>query len=73
VEAGDDLLLFARGNRVRLARTPLTRRLAAALPYRPFSVEQLYRELDGEVSKDALTALVRQLARLGGLRPAGAA
>lgn len=70
LEEGDDLLLFARGNRVRLARSELTRRLVAALPHAAFSIEQLHRDLHGEVSLDALSAVVRQLARLGGLRRA---
>jgi hypothetical protein len=68
LEEGDDLLLFARGNRVRLARSALARRLVAALPYTAFSIEQLHRELHGDVSLDALSAVVRQLVRLGGLR-----
>lgn len=68
LEVGDDLLLFARGNRVRLARSELTRRLVAALPQSVFSIEQMHHALRGEVSLDALSAVVRQLARLGGLR-----
>lgn len=68
LEEGDDLLLFARGNRVRLTRSELTCRLAAALPYTAFSIEQLYRALRGDVSLDALLAVVRQLARVGGVR-----
>ena len=68
IEEGDDLLLFARGNRVRLARGALTRRLVEAVPRGPFSIEQLQRELSGEVSLEALSAFVLQLARAGGLR-----
>lgn len=68
IEEGDDLLLFVRGNRVRLARSELTRRLVAALPHSAFSIEQMYRTLRGSVSVDALSAVMRQLARLGGLR-----
>ncbi|MEB0137684.1 MULTISPECIES: hypothetical protein [unclassified Undibacterium] len=68
LEEDDDLLLFVRGHRVRLARNEMTRRLVAALPYTAFSIVQLHRELDGVVSVDALSAVVRQLARLGGLR-----
>lgn len=72
LEVGDDLLLFARGNRVRLARSELTRRLVAALPHNAFSVEQLHREVQGQISIDALSTVVRQLARRGGLRRAPA-
>ncbi|WP_041741623.1 hypothetical protein [Collimonas fungivorans] len=68
LEEGDDLLLFARGNRVRLARNELTLRLVAALPYTAFSIEQLYSALHGDVSRDALSTLVHQLVRVGGVR-----
>jgi hypothetical protein len=68
LETGDDLLLFARGNRIRLARNDTTRRLVAALPHGAFSIEQYHRDLQGQVSLDALSILVRKLAHLGGLR-----
>ncbi len=68
MEAGDDLLLFVRGNRVRLARTELTRQLLAALPHEAFSIEQLHALMQGRISIDALSTIVRELARFGGLR-----
>jgi hypothetical protein len=67
IEEGNDLLLFARGNRIRLSRSPLTRRLLAALPYQAFNLEQLHCELCGSISIDALAAFVLQLARAGGI------
>ena len=67
VELGDDLLLFARGNRIRLARTPLTRRLVVALCAGPTTLAKLHEDLRGEISADALRGVVQQLVRFGAM------
>jgi len=67
VEEPKDLIVYARGNRIRLSPGALTRRLVSSVPYEPFTVEQLQRELDGKVSLPALQAFIRELALAGGL------
>lgn len=66
-ELGKDLLVFVRGNRIRLARTPLTSRLVESLTGGPLSVSELHRRLQGEISLDAVQGIVHQLTRFHGL------
>lgn len=67
-ELGKDLLVFVRGNRIRLARTPLANRLIEALAGGQVSVRELHQRMGGEVSLDAVQGLVQQLTRFHGLR-----
>ncbi|MFA4846525.1 MAG: hypothetical protein WC654_08305, partial [Patescibacteria group bacterium] len=67
VEEPKDLIVYARGNRIRLSPGALTRRLVSSVPYEPFTVEQLRRKLDGKVSLPALQAFIQELAFAGGL------
>ncbi len=67
IEVDEDLLVFVRGNRIRLARNEVCARLMKVIPDTPFSVRDLYEKLDGRVSLDALLVTVGQLRRLGGL------
>jgi hypothetical protein len=68
-ETDHDLLLFARGNRIRLAHTALTTRLVDSIADAPVSVNELHRRLHGDVSIDALHGVVQQLTRFRGLSP----
>ncbi|MCC8422715.1 cupin domain-containing protein [Photorhabdus thracensis] len=68
IEVGEDLLVFVRGNRIRLALNEISVRLLKVIPDTPFSVRDLYVELGGLVSLNALLAIVGQLRRLGGLQ-----
>ncbi|WP_214068804.1 cupin domain-containing protein [Photorhabdus hainanensis] len=68
IEVEEDLLVFVRGNRIRLARNEVCVRLMKVIPDTPFSVRELYEKLDGRVSLDALLVTVGQLRRLGGLQ-----
>lgn len=73
LEMDDDLLVFVRGHRVRLARTDASTRLLQALPHNAFSARQLYQMLAGKVSLDAVRATLSQLIRFGGLHSVQAA
>jgi hypothetical protein len=67
-EFDEDLILYARGNRIRLARNALTARVVQAILEAPVSIFELHLRLHGEVSMGALQAVVQQLIRFGGLR-----
>lgn len=76
VETGNDLVLYVRGHRVRLAQTPLTARLADAIDAigeAPGSIHDLHRRLRGDISLPALHGVVQQLTRFRGLQPSAAA
>ncbi|WP_118985854.1 cupin domain-containing protein [Photorhabdus sp. CRCIA-P01] len=68
IEVDEDLLVFARGNRIRFARNEVCIRLMKVIPDTPFCARDLYEKLDGGVSLDALLTTVGQLRRLGGLQ-----
>lgn len=69
VDAGDDLAIFARGNRFRLASNDLTRRLVDLLSEAPTtSINDLHQRLGGDISTDALQAVVQQLVRFRSLQ-----
>nr|WP_239002332.1 cupin domain-containing protein [Photorhabdus khanii] len=71
IEVDEDLLVFVRGNHIRLVRNEVSIRLLKTIPEIPFSAHDLHAELEGRVSLDALLVTVKQLRRLGGLLPAG--
>ncbi|QCP48996.1 hypothetical protein FAZ95_07250 [Trinickia violacea] len=72
VEVGDDLLVFARGNHIRLRRGAVGTTLLEAIPHTPFSARDLYSSLKGNVSLEALLGILVQLRRLGGVLPISA-
>jgi len=68
-QIGNDLLLFVRGNRIRLAHTALTTRLVESISDAPMTINELHRRLRGDISIDALHGVVQQLTRFRGLQP----
>lgn len=69
VDAANDLAIFARGNRFRLVSNDLTRHLVDLLCEVPtISVNDLHQRLKGNISIDALQAVVQQLVRFQSLQ-----
>ena len=65
VDTGSNLAVFARGNQFRLSSNELTKRLINLLPEAPTSINNLYQRLGGDISTDALQAVVQELVRFG--------
>ncbi|WP_338844708.1 hypothetical protein V8J88_13770 [Massilia sp. W12] len=64
-----DIILFARGNRLRLANNELTTELAQALQAKEFTLEQLHTSLQGKISYSALQVILKKMYEFGYLHP----
>ncbi|MGN6233355.1 MAG: hypothetical protein ACTHNZ_19590 [Trinickia sp.] len=68
----NDLLVFARGNHVRLERGAVSAALLDAIPQSPFTARDLHAAVKGLISEGAVLGALGELHRLGGLVHAGA-
>lgn len=63
----NDLLVFARGNHVRLKRSAASAALLDAIPQTSFRTRDLHAAVEGAISGEGVLGALGQLHRLGGL------